>query len=177
MINRTALLEDLVTGKYVQISVADFGVLLSHEAFSDFSQTRFEEPTVTLGDQNTLQANSGTVFCYTPKGTFQPITKTESDGSLILSLTTEQTSENPRITATEMPDAWSLTVRQGETISLSQDRVKTESLYFPTEPGIYRYQLTGHWDLTPRRDWYGDLNYVFEIHITEPEAGTDLPGN
>ncbi len=170
MINRNALLEDLVTGKYCQISIDDFTALLSNEAFEGIEENRFFQPPLKVGTFDQLFATSMTVYAYTPKGTFRKIEKKGIDTSIVITMTTEEAAENLQISAPILPDAWSLTVRKDTTVYLSQDRVKTEQLYFPTEPGIYCYELTSHWDLTPDRDWYGDLNYVLEIHITDPEA-------
>ncbi len=170
MINRNALLEDLITGDYYQISIGDFTALLSHEVFEGIEEDRFFQPPLKVGTVDQIFATSMTVYAYTPEGTFRKIEKKGLETSIIVEMTPEQAAETPRITATNMPDAWSLTVRQDETGYVSQDRIKTEQLYFPAEPGIYCYELTGHWDMTTQRDWYGDLKYVLEIHITEPEA-------
>ena len=90
-------------------------------------------------------------------------------------MTAEDGTLSPQIDKAQAPDAWSLTVRKDKTEHLIQTRVKTTELYFPTEPGTYTYELTAHWDLSVERDWYGDLNYVLEIHIAEPQPTPQLP--
>lgn len=169
MIDRTAVLEDLLTGEYYQISAADFETLLSHEAFGDLTIPCGQ--LLTVGNCSDILSNSSTLYSYNIKGSFVPVPPgTMEVPPTPISMTVEEALAKPQIRATIPADAWSLTVQKDGTPMLTQDRVSASELYFPTEPGIYTYRLTAHWNLSAQRDWYGDTAYDLEIHITEPEA-------
>ncbi len=175
MIDRNALIQDLATKAWYRLSARDFELLLSHPVFEDLPLKSFREPLLTVGDFSDLVSQEGTVLCYTPKGVFRRVTKTQGAEPTLWELTTEQASSKPLITGTELPDAWSLDVTRDGSAHLSQVRVPASELFFPGEPGIYTYRITAHWDLSAQRDWYGDLTYVLEIHIADPEPPSDLP--
>ncbi len=172
MINRTAVLKDLVTGEFYQISAADFEALLSHEAFfEDLTQPLHCGQLLTVGHCSDILGNSSTLYSYNIKGLFVPVPpETMEVPPTPVSMSVEEALAKPQIKTTIPTDAWSLTVQKDETTMITQDRVDTSELYFPTEPGTYTYQLTAHWDMTNQRDWYGDITYDLEIHIAEPEA-------
>lgn len=169
MINRTAMLEDTVTGACYQISVADFETLLSHEAFKDLTIPCGQ--LLTVGHRSDILSNSSTIYYYNIKGSFVPIPSgTIEVPPTALSMTVEEALAKPQIKTTIPTDAWSLTVQKDDATVINQDRVNTSDLYFPTEPGTYTYRLTAHWDLSAQRDWYGDCTYDLEIYIAETEA-------
>lgn len=172
MINRTAVLKDLLTGECYQISVADFETLLSHEAFfEDLTQPLYCGQLLTVGHCSDILGNSSTLYSYNIKGSFVPVPPgTMEVPPTPISMSVEGALAKPQIKATIPTDAWSLTVQKDGVKVITQDRVSASDLYFPTEPGTYTYQLTAHWDLSAQRDWYGDITYDLEIHITEPKA-------
>ncbi len=171
MINRTAVLEDLQTGEYYRLSVADFGTLLRHEAFGDLTKSLSCRQVLTVGGVGAIPATSSNQYVYSLEGSFVPVpTGDEEMPATQLTMTVEEAAAKPKIEATVPADAWSLTVQKDEATVVTQDRVSASELYFPAEPGDYTYRLTAHWNMTTQRDWYGDRNYVLEIHIAEPEA-------
>ncbi len=182
MIDRNALLEDLQEHRFYKVAVRDFELFLSDGSFEDLPLKRYESPPLALESsfweqKQILTPQSEHLKLFTPDGTVQSTTRRNGTGSKILLLTREQASQKPTFRIAPLPDAWSLTLTAGNTDILTQDRVKISELVFPSEPGVYTYQLTAHWDLSTQRDWYGDLNYVLEVHITEPEPEPDVPEN
>lgn len=174
MIDRSALLQDLTTGSFYRISVQNFETLLSHEVFENAALNGFSEPTVTVSTAACNTANFGTVFLYTPQGTFQKTTLPQGQIVPALEISSLDAPPSPVAEASQEPDAWSLTVKRDGTNFLSQTRVTTQELFFPTEAGEYVYELTAHWNMSTTRDWYGDLTYALEIHVQDPPPSTDL---
>ena len=174
MIDRNALLQDLTTGSFYRISVQDFEALLSHAVFKGIARDGFAEPTVTVGSTTCNAASFGTVFLYTPQGTFEKETLPQEEASHTLEVSSLDAPPAPVAEASEEPDAWSLTVKRNGTNFLSQTKVTTQELFFPTEAGDYVYELTAHWNMNTTRDWYGDLTYALKIHVQDPPPSTDL---
>lgn len=180
MIDRYAVVKDLTEGTVYRLSVGGFEALLSHEAFQDLPAQRYSAPSLSLkGDLWTeslsLTPNSEQLHLFTATGTAQAWSRQDSSASKELHLTVEQASQLPEILGENLPDAWSLTLKQGEEKILTQDKVKASELAFPQDAGEYSCNLVAHWNLSPEQDWYGDLNYVLTIHIEEPQPPQDLP--
>ncbi len=180
MIDRDALLEDLQTGEFYQLSAGDFSRLLSHKAFSDLPDRRVSVPGLTVQSDDgsvfaDLPATKTAIFSCTADGSFRPLSYSATEETGVLEMTVEQAAQRPKIAPSRFPDAWSLTVTSGDTTSLTQSRVQESELYFPSGAGTHTYTLTAHWDLSEERDWYGDVTYAFEIRITEPSAPEPLP--
>ena len=180
MIDRYALVEDLLEGKYYRLSVAGFESLLSHEAFQTLPSQRYKTPSLSLKgelwtDAFALTPKTEKLQLFTPSGTTREWNVLENLPAQRLELTAEQASQLPEILGENLPDAWSLTLKKGETQILTQDRVKASELAFPQEAGEYSCTLTAHWNLSATQDWYGDVNYDITIHIAEPQPPQDLP--
>lgn len=186
MIDRNALLCDLQTGRYSKLSVMDFEKLLSHSAFANAARNLCIFPNLTLESDRwdeavTLHPSAGDMKIFTADGTVDSVVQEGFETPVVLTLTTDQAEQKPSFQTDLKPNSWSLTLESEDGSEVTLERVEQSALIFPTEPGKYTYTLTAHWNLSTDRDWYGDLNYVLEIHLTESEPETEsesvVPGD
>lgn len=178
MIDRNALLCDLQTGRYSKLSVMDFEKLLSHPAFGDVALQLCNFPNLTLESDRwdeavTLHPLAEDVKIFTADGTVHSVAQEIADTPVVLTLTTDQAAQKPSFQTDLKPNSWSLTLESEDGSTVTLDRVEQSALVFPTQAGVYTYTLTATWNLSTDRDWYGDLNYVLEIHLTESEPETE----
>lgn len=182
MIDREAVVEDLQTGEYYRLSIADFADLLSWSGFSEVPRERVPDLDLILQKEDneiyhSFSPNKGTLQLYTAEGTFrEDAVKIEpSNGNT--DITAEELPDGLQFFTEQSPNAWSLTVKKEELVHLSQSRVTAKELFLPTEAGEYTYTLTAHWDMTSLRDWYGEAEYVFKITLIEPGSQEEIPEN
>ena len=183
MINRSAFVQDLQTHEWYRLSAGDFELLFSHKLLEDTALSRYQTPIIAMKGNDwsigSLPVTKERIFLYTPQGTFREITKESSESFLspseVLTLTEEQGKTPPQITGALLPDTWSVTVEKDGEPFLTQQNVAPSEIFFPSQEGEYRYNLTAHWELSPQRDWYGEVEYVLSIHIENPQPPQDLP--
>ena len=178
MIDRNAVLCDLQTGRYSKLSVMDFEKLLSHPAFGDVARNLCIFPNLTLESDRwdeavTLLPLAEDVKIFTADGTVHSVAREVADTPVVLTLTADQAAQKPSFQTDLKPNSWSLTLESEDGSTVTLDRVEQSALVFPTQAGVYTYTLTATWNLSTDRDWYGDLNYVLEIHLTESESETE----
>ena len=174
MMDRQAYLCDTARNTWYRLSAAGFAAFLSDPAFDGLPAQRLPALAVTLvGDA------SGTVIVGIATRRQMQICK--ADGTF-LTVTDERTNDpfeikndyslgrlliHPKVNADADPDRFRLECYRGTELLITQKNTAAEDLYFPTLPGEYTYVLTPVWDLTPQRDWYGEMTYEFHFSVRE----------
>ncbi len=182
MIDRNAVLYNFAEDQYYKLSVGDFERLFSTSAFTGLEKQRYTSPQLTLNGDSwdsplTISPQGEELTLFTANGSTESLSRRADSEPPVLPLTRDKAAQKPEFKLLSEPKAWTLTLENGTDTIVTQDRVKTSELVFPSEPGEYTYTLTAHWNLSTTQDWYGEVTYVLKIHITEPEPETDLPEN
>lgn len=174
MMNREGILEDLEDGTCYRLSANGLTRLLNNSAFDPEARNLLPNLSLALtagetGTQVTALPVKESLFfaeggaCGNPEPASQTTPVFEmAEG------------EGVQISPAVFPDAWTVMAKQGNSILFAQSRITENSLPFMTQAGEYTYEVTAHWDLSPQRDWYGEVTYEIPIRI-QPSKEKESP--
>lgn len=175
MMNREGMIEDLQEGTLYRLSANGLTRLLSNSAFDREERNLLPSLPLTLTalkSEESLQIFpvKESLF-FAEGGTCENVSENATEATPVFVLTE---GEGVQISPAVSPDAWTVMVRQENSILFAQSRITGNSLPFVTQAGEYTYTVTAHWDLSPQRDWYGEVTYEIPIRI-QSVVGEEFP--
>ncbi|MGN0988813.1 MAG: hypothetical protein ACI4N6_00720 [Eubacteriales bacterium] len=180
VLNRTAYIEDTVSGAFMKIRPSDFLSFFTLDRIAPFVDNYSEIPEVTLtlsGEAYTAKAVSATWRYVMPDGTYR---KTDADGSAVIAELSEASDSNASLafSALYAPEFSVTVVLDGEKIY--EGDPKSAPVLRISPDSVIELSLTATWHADTEKDYYGTAEYLFTLKVTGVSDGptqepTDTP--
>lgn len=157
-----------------RLSVTGFSGLLSDPLFWDLPAERLPVFSVTLeADKTTVLGAeiSRHLFCWNPSGGLTEVSRVGESDPIEIKVDTvfRDGASGLRIAADPPADRYACEFYRDGIPTGSVKTADPQALPDFPEPGEYLCTLTAIWDLTPERDWYGEVAYEFHFTVAKPE--------